>query len=69
VNSRDTQAGTSERRVYPQPNGLPGVPNSDGMYTVNPASTTRRPNAITSGCRPGTSWITITAGPVPERNT
>ena len=45
------------------------MPNSDGMYTVNPASTTRRPNAIASGCKPGTSWITITAGPLPARNT
>src|SRR5215217_4994857 len=47
----------------------PGVPNSDGMRTLNPASTTRCANATTCGCRPGISWITITAGPRPPAYT
>ena len=47
----------------------PGVPNSDGMRTLNPASTTRCANSTTCGCSPGISWITITAGPVPPAYT
>ena len=37
------------------------------MTTVNPAATTSSPNPITSGVRPGISWMTITPGPVPLR--
>ena len=69
VNSRATQPPTSDRIVYPTPNGLPGVPNSDGIRTWKPRSTTRRPKSITPGCNPGISWITITAGPVPAEYT
>ena len=49
--------------------GRPGSPNSDGIATVNPASTTRRPKSATSGVMPGTSCTTITPGPEPPRYT
>ena len=35
--------------------GLPGVPNSDGITTVNPRSTTSLANFVTSGVMFGTS--------------
>jgi hypothetical protein len=34
-----------------------------------PAAISQRPNATTPGCKPGISWITITAGPRSPRNT
>src|SRR5256885_10204587 len=39
------------------------------MRTLKPASTTRRAKSITCGWRPGISWITITAGPLPPAYT
>src|ERR1700754_2207046 len=36
------------------------------MYTVKPASRTQRAKRATCGLMPGTSGITITAGPVPD---
>jgi hypothetical protein len=55
VNSRATHAPASDRIVYGTPNGLPGVPNSDGIRTWKPRATTRRPKSITPGCNPGIS--------------
>jgi hypothetical protein len=46
---------------------LPGVPTNDGITTVNPRSTTSFANLVTSGVMFGTSWITITPGPLPRR--
>jgi len=43
----------------------PSRPNSDGMYTVNPASRTQRLKRATCGLMPGISVMTITAGPAP----
>jgi hypothetical protein len=43
----------------------PSRPNSDGMYTVNPASRTQRLKRATCGLIPGISVMTITAGPAP----
>jgi len=37
------------------------------VVTVIPAAATREAKRSTSGCRPGISWITITAGPDPLR--
>ena len=36
---------------------------------MQPAAATRRPNWATRGVMPGTSLMTITAGPVPIRKT
>jgi hypothetical protein len=47
--------------------GRPGTPNSTGRKTVISASATRSAKRTTSGCRPGISWMTITAGPTPLR--
>ena len=47
--------------------GASGVPNRCGITTVNPAATTSSANPITSGVRPGISWITMTPGPLPLR--
>src|SRR5680860_670183 len=47
----------------------PGVPKSEGMTTVNPASTRRRAKPTTPGWIPGASCTTTTAGPEPARNT
>ena len=69
VNSRATHTRTRESIVYDALTDRPGVPNSEGIRTLNPASTTRWANATTPGCRPGTSWITMTAGPVPPAYT
>ena len=69
MNSLATQALASVPTVYPTLTSLPGVPKSDGMRTLKPASTTRCANSTTCGCRPGISWITITAGPVPPAYT
>ncbi len=49
--------------------GRPGSPNSDGMATVQPRSTTRRAKPATAGVMPGISEITTTAGPSPLRYT
>ena len=43
----------------------PSRPNSDGMYTLNPASRTQRLKRATCGLMPGISVMTITAGPAP----
>jgi hypothetical protein len=47
----------------------PGVPNKWGSTIVKPRASTRRANEITVGVIPGTSEITITAGPDPDRYT
>ena len=44
----------------------PSRPNSEGMYTVKPASLTQRLKRATCGLMPGISVITITAGPLPD---
>ena len=66
-NSRDTHIRSAHRANCPPVTGAPGVPNSDGRYTVYPALTRRSPKAYTPGCSPGISCITITAGPLPSR--
>ena len=48
--------------------GSPGTPNRCGSTAVHPSSWTRSAKATTSGVIPGTSAMTITAGPVPRRN-
>ena len=53
----------------PATGSLPGVPNRCGITAVHPMSATRRAKAATLGVMPGTSAITMTAGPVPLRNT
>ncbi len=53
VNSFATQALANDPMVYPTLTSRPGVPNNDGMRTLNPASTTRCANSTTCGCRPG----------------
>lgn len=45
----------------------PGSPNSTGSTAVQPIAATRSANSSTFGVMPGTSAITITAGPVPRR--
>ncbi len=45
--------------------GAPGSPKRWGSPAVQPMPVTRRPNAVTSGVMPGTSDITIIAGPDP----
>ena len=47
----------------------PSRPNSDGMWTVNPASRTQRLKRATCGLMPGISVMTITAGPDPATYT
>ena len=47
----------------------PGVPKRCGNATVQPNASTRRANSTTFGVMPGISAITITAGPLPARNT
>ena len=69
VNSRETHTRARVPTVYPTVTSRPGVPNSDGMRTLNPAPTTRRAKSRTCGCSPGTSWMTMTAGPVPAAYT
>ena len=39
------------------------------MTAVQPAATTRWPKTASSGVIPGASLITMTAGPLPARNT
>ena len=67
VNSRATQSRSDDRAMYAPLGSLPGVPSSDGMITVNPASTTSSANFATNGVIPGISWTTTTPGPVPLR--
>jgi hypothetical protein len=43
----------------------PSRPNSEGMYTVKPASRTQRAKRATCGLMPGISVMTITPGPAP----
>ena len=45
----------------------PGVPNRLGQITVMPAAASRSAKSITNVCNAGTSWMTITAGPLPRR--
>jgi hypothetical protein len=66
-NSRLTHACATDFNAYETDIGSPGVPKSEGSTAVNPRAATRRANAATSGVMPGTSWITITAGPEPNR--
>jgi len=67
VNSRDTQPCVIDFMMYPVDGSRPGSPNSDGIATVNPASTSRRANAATFGVMPGISLMTTTPGPAPAR--
>src|SRR4051794_18624544 len=69
TNSLETQTLTSDFTISPVDIALPGVPNSDGITTGKPASTTSSANACTDGVMPGISWMTTTPGPVPLRNT
>ena len=69
ANSLDTQAHAIDWAVYPLVGSRPGVPNSEGRTAVKPASSTRRPKSATSGVIPGISVMTMTAGPLPRRNT
>ena len=67
--SARNSALTHARRSTATPSSTPGTapsrPNSDGRYTVKPASRTHRPNRATCGLIPGISGMTITAGPLP----
>src|SRR5664280_1379225 len=69
VNSLEMHNPATDRRIAALLNGSPGRPNSDGRKTVYPASINHCANSTTPGCSPGISWMTITAGPVPARNT
>ena len=55
---------SDDRAMYGPLGSLPGVPSSDGMTTVNPASTTSLANFVTSGVIPGISCTTTTPGPL-----
>ena len=67
LNSRLTQTFGSTWPTYAGDMGRSGVPKRCGITTVNPAATTSSQKPMTSGVRPGISWITITPGPVPLR--
>ncbi len=69
ANSRDTQHQASTGVALRADVASPGTPNRCGSTAVHPSSATRSANATTSGVIPGTSAMTITAGPVPRRNT
>ena len=69
VNSLEMQTWASDFTMAPVDISRPGVPKSDGMTTVKPASTTSSAKACTFGVMPGISWMTTTPGPVPRRNT
>ena len=62
-NSWEMHARPSEPRVYRPVGSRPSSPNRWGITTVNPASATIRANRATLGVMPGSSLITITAGP------
>ncbi|SKT57377.1 Uncharacterised protein [Mycobacteroides abscessus subsp. abscessus] len=47
----------------------PGFPKRCGMTAVQPISATFRAKSATLGLIPGISAMTITAGPLPFRNT
>jgi len=51
--------------AYGPVGGRPGVPKRWGSTTVIPRSATHPANRRTLGVMPGTSEITITAGPEP----
>src|SRR3954452_12423245 len=68
-NSFETQPPIMLCMMYGKLGSLPGVPNNDGITAVQPISATLRPNAATFGVTPGTSWMTMTAGPEPIRYT
>ncbi len=67
VNSFATHPRTIAAAADAFDGGLPGVPNSDGITTVKPRSTTSFANFVTNGVMLGTSWMTTTPGPVPRR--
>ncbi len=76
VNSRLTHRGTTVRAkwaaaviLFPSFVSRPGSPNRWGMTAVHPIPATVRANAATFGVIPGSSAMTITAGPLPRRNT
>ncbi len=69
ANSRETHPCIADFATYGTEISRPGVPNSCGIATVKPASTTRWANATTFGVMPGISLITTTPGPLPARYT
>jgi hypothetical protein len=69
ANSRETQHHATTCAELRPAVGSPGTPNRCGSTAVHASSWTRSANATTSGVIPGTSAMTITAGPVPRRNT
>jgi hypothetical protein len=68
ANSRDTQHQAATWAELRPDAGSPATPNRCGSTAVHPSSWTRSANATTSGVIPGTSAMTITAGPPPRRN-
>jgi hypothetical protein len=52
--------------AYPRVGRRPGVPNSEGTATVNPAATRWFARPITCGVRPGISGRSTTPGPMPR---
>ncbi len=69
VNSRETHTCPNDFATYGADIGLPGSPTNDGIATVNPSATRRRPKSATNGVIPGTSCTTTTPGPEPPRYT
>jgi hypothetical protein len=67
LNSRLIQMRAMERTACASVAPASGRPNSDGITTVNPRPITSSAKAMTFGVMPGTSWITITPGPLPLR--
>ena len=67
LNSRFTHTRGRVVAMAPKLIGAPAVPNRLGMTTVNSASTTSSAKVMTSGVMPGSSWMTMTPGPVPRR--
>ena len=69
ANSCDTQHQAATCALLRADAGSPATPYRWGSTAVHPSSWTRSAKATTSGVIPGTSEMTITAGPVPRRNT
>ena len=67
LNSRLRKMFAMVRTVCATVASASGLPNSDGITTVNPRPATSSAKSITFGVMPGTSWITITPGPSPLR--
>ena len=59
------QAGTRVLIMAPADGAPPGSPKSRGSTAVQPTAATLRPNSATRGVIPGTSAMTMTAGPLP----